>query len=117
MKDIRARLVQLPGVNGALLVSDDGLLIAAHSKLGGKEAEETVSALAGRLGRSAASAVEKLQLGRLKTVMLSGIGGRTMLTRAGSAFLVALVDSDCNIGLIQLELGGAANEAARSISL
>lgn len=117
MKEILSRLCRLPGVAGALMVSADGLLIAAETGLGDRAAEEAASAVVGNLGRTAASTVERLGSGELKSVLLSGAGGRAALARAGAAYLAALLESEANLGLIQLELGGAANEAARNISL
>ena len=117
MKEIISKLSRVAGVNGVLVVSDDGLLIAAESNLGGRATEETVSALVGKLGRTIATSLERLGRGEIKTVMVSAMGGRALLTCAGSAYVIALVASDANLGLIQLELGTAASEAVRSIPL
>jgi len=117
VKEILSKLCRLPGVTGALAVSGDGLLIAAETGLGDRAAEETASAVVGNLGRGVAGALKRLGRGELKCLMLSGAGGRAALTRAGSAYLVTLTESEANLGLIQLELGAAASEAARKIPL
>lgn len=117
MKEILSRLCRLPGVAGALMVSADGLIIAAETSLGERAAEEAASAVVGNLGRTAASTLERLGRGELKNVVLSGVGGRVALARAGEAYVAVLLESGANLGLIQLELGAAANEAARKISL
>ena len=117
MKEILSRLCRLPGVTGALLFSGEGLLIAAETGLGDRSAEEAASAMVGNLGKSAAGALERLGRGEFKHLVVSGLGGRAALARAGSSCLVALLEGEANLGLIQLELGAAANEAARKISL
>lgn len=117
MKEILSRLCRMPGVSGVLMVSADGLLIASESGLGGKAAEETASAMVGNLCRSVSAALEKLGRGQLKNVCVSGAGGRVMVARAGGAYLAAILDGEVNLGMLQLEVGAAANEAARNISL
>jgi predicted regulator of Ras-like GTPase activity (Roadblock/LC7/MglB family) len=117
VKQILARLCRLPGVTGALMVSSDGLLIAAETGLGNRAAEEAACAVVGNLGRTVGTTLQRLGRGELKNLTLSGGGGRAAVARAGSAYVVALLESETNLGLIQLELGAAANEAARNISL
>jgi predicted regulator of Ras-like GTPase activity (Roadblock/LC7/MglB family) len=117
MKEILSRLCRMPGVNGVMMVSGDGLVIAAETGLGGRAAEETTAAVLSGLCRAVSLALGRLGRGELKSLVLSGAGGRTAVTRAGSAYLVALLDNEVNLGMVQLEIGAAANEAARNISL
>lgn len=117
MKEILARLRRIPGVNGAMMVSADGLLVASETRLGGKESEEAAAAVAGNLARGARAAIERLGRGNVKHLTISGPGGRAVLVASGSGYLVALVDSDVNLGLIQLEISAAAVEAARKMIL
>lgn len=117
MKEILDRLCRTPGVTGAVLASDDGLLICASSGLGDRQAEELAAAVVGALGRAVNAAVSGLGGGGFRSVQLAGVGGRAMLLRSGDAFLVALLDNHVDMGVVHLELGAAANEAARSISL
>jgi predicted regulator of Ras-like GTPase activity (Roadblock/LC7/MglB family) len=117
VKEILSRLCRIPGVEGVLMVSSDGLLIAAQTGLGGKAADETASAMVGNLCRSVSVALQKLGRGELKNVCVSGAGGRIAVARAGTAYLAAILDGEINLGLLQLEVGAAANEAARNISL
>ena len=100
-----------------MMVSGDGLLIAAQTGLGHRAAEEAAAAVIGNLGRTASTTLERLDRGDVERLVMSGVGGRAALSPAGGAFLVVLLEADTNLGLIQLELGAAANEAARKISL
>jgi predicted regulator of Ras-like GTPase activity (Roadblock/LC7/MglB family) len=117
VKEALAKVCRLPGVTGALLVSGEGLLIAGNSSLGSSEAEESAAAVVGNLGRSVASTLERLGRGDLKMLLVSGASGRAAAAMSGENLLVALLQSEANLGLIQLELGAAANEAARNVSL
>jgi predicted regulator of Ras-like GTPase activity (Roadblock/LC7/MglB family) len=99
------------------MVSPDGLLIAAETSLGERSAEESASAVIGNLGRAVTGTLERLGRGPMKNLTITGRSGRAAIARAGEAYVVALLQSDSNLGLIQLELGAAANEAAREISL
>ena len=113
MKEILKGLCRVPGVSGAMAVSGDGLLMAAQTGLGSREAEETAAAVAGRLGRSAGAALGRIGWGELKLLVVSGVGGRAALVNAGPGYLVALLTADANLGLAQLELGASAVEAGR----
>ncbi len=117
MKEILSRLCRIPGVTGVLMVSPDGLLVAAETSMAGRAAEEAASAVVGNLGKAVTSTLERLGRGKIKNLTISGAGGRAAIARAGESFVVALLESESNLGLIQLELGAAANEAARNISL
>jgi predicted regulator of Ras-like GTPase activity (Roadblock/LC7/MglB family) len=117
VKEILARLCRLPGVRGALIVSGDGLLVAAETGLGDRAGEEAASAVIGSLCKAVSTTLERLERKELKALMISGDGARAAVATAGNAYLVALLESETNLGLIQLELGAAANEASRSISL
>jgi len=117
MKEILSRLCRIPGVTGVLMVSSDGLLIAGETSLSDRAAEEAASAVVGNLGKSVTGTLERLGRGKIKNLVVSGAGGRAAMARAGDSFVVALLEGESNLGLIQLELGAAANEAARNISL
>ena len=117
MKEILAGLCRVPGVSGAMAVSSDGLLIASQTELGGKDAEEAAAAVAGNLGKVVGPVLQKLGRGELKHVVVSGAGGRVLLVGSGPGCLVALLEPDANLGLVQLELGAAAVEAGREMRL
>ena len=117
MKEILSRLCQVPGINGALAVSAEGLLIAAQTGLGDRSAEETAAAVIGNLGRSVSVALERLGRGSFKHLVVSGAGGRAALVASGPGYLVALLAPDANLGLARLELGQAAIETARKMTL
>jgi predicted regulator of Ras-like GTPase activity (Roadblock/LC7/MglB family) len=117
LKEIIARLRRIPGVTGVMMVSADGLLIASETSLGNRAGEEAAAAIVGNMARTVSSTLDRLDRGGVKNLTLSGAGGRAAVARAGEAYVVALLQSECNLGLIQLELGAAANEASRNISL
>jgi predicted regulator of Ras-like GTPase activity (Roadblock/LC7/MglB family) len=117
VKDILARLCRVPGISGTMMVSADGLLVASQTSLGGRESEEAAAAVAGNLARGARTAIERLGRGELKHLTVSGPGGRAVLVASGSGYLVALVGSEANLGLVQLEIAAAAVEASRKMIL
>jgi predicted regulator of Ras-like GTPase activity (Roadblock/LC7/MglB family) len=117
VKEIVARLCRVPGVTGAMVISPDGLLIAAETGLGGRAAEETAAAVVANLGRSVGAVLGRLGRGAVKHLVVSGAGGRAVLVAAGPGYLAALLAPDANLGLVQLELGAAAVEAGRDIKL
>ncbi len=100
-----------------MMVSSDGLLIAAETNMTDRAGEEAAAAVVGNMARTVISTLDRLERGQVKNLTLSGAGGRAAVAWAGEAYIVAFLASESNLGLIQLELGAAANEAARNISL
>ena len=114
--ELLSRLRRVPGVAGAMMVTAEGFLVAAETGLGGRSAEETAAAVVANLGKGVGGALQRLGRGELKHLAVSGAGGRLVLVRAGSGYLAALLDNEANLGLAQLELAGAAVEAARKMT-
>lgn len=114
--DLLSNLCRTPGVTGAMMVTAEGFLVAAETGLGGRSGEETAAAVVANLGKGTTSALKRLERGEIKHLVVTGAGGRLVMVRAGPGYLVALLDSEANLGLAQLELAGAAVEAARKMA-
>ena len=92
----------VPGVEGAALVSADGLMISSALP----EAEqERVAAISAGLLSLGEKATTELDRGNLKEVYVKGERGYTLLTSVGeNALLLVLAKADAQIGLIFVDM-------------
>jgi predicted regulator of Ras-like GTPase activity (Roadblock/LC7/MglB family) len=101
-------ITRVRGVRGAMLVSaGDGLVVAEHLMEGikGGAVAALAASLANRLGR----AMEAAGIGRSVFWHLQGTDGALLVVPAASGVLVvAVTEPDVNVGLVRLELLGAA---------
>jgi predicted regulator of Ras-like GTPase activity (Roadblock/LC7/MglB family) len=101
-------ITRVRGVRGAMLVSAaDGLVVAEHLMEGIKG--PAVAALAGNLANRLGRAMEAAGIGRSVFWHLQGTDGALLVVPAVSGILVvAVTEPDVNVGLVRLELLGAA---------
>jgi predicted regulator of Ras-like GTPase activity (Roadblock/LC7/MglB family) len=101
-------ITRVRGVRGAMLVSAaDGLVVAEHLMEGIKG--PAVAALAGSLANRLDRAMEAAGIGRSVFWHLQGTDGALLVVPAASGILVvAVTEPDVNVGLVRLELLGAA---------
>jgi predicted regulator of Ras-like GTPase activity (Roadblock/LC7/MglB family) len=101
-------ITRVRGVRGAMLVSAaDGLVVAEHLMEGIKG--PAVAALAGSLSNRLGRAMEAAGIGRSVFWHLQGTDGALLVVPAASGILVvAVTDPNVNVGLVRLELLGAA---------
>lgn len=102
LADVLRGLAARDGVQGALLLSGDGLPID-HSGIGFEP--DTVAALAATLGQYADQLGEDAGRGPLRTAVLDFARGPLVLARAGSSDWIAiLAEADRDIGPLLYDL-------------
>jgi predicted regulator of Ras-like GTPase activity (Roadblock/LC7/MglB family) len=98
------RVTQVPGVRGSLLISaDDGLVVAERlmEGLDGRAVAALTASLVQRLGRATGEA----GLQRPTFVHLRGEAGSVLAAPGpNDLVLVAVVDSDANLGRARIEM-------------
>lgn len=106
-EDFNAQLAALvrsnPQIEGAALVSSDGLMIS--SQLPSNFDEDRVAAMSAALLTLGERAVDELEKGVPEQVTVKGDKGYIILTSAGSeAVLVVLAKPEVKLGLIYLDI-------------
>lgn len=101
-------------VQGAALVSMDGLPL--YTALPAGTEENRVAAMAAALLALGERTLRELQRGNLEQVYVKGSEGYIVVLRAGGdAVLEVITSSQAKLGLILLEAGRCAQEAARLV--
>ncbi len=100
-----------PDLEGAALIDNDGLMIAAA--LGSDVDEDSMAAMGAALLGLGERIVGELKRGELDMIMLRGTEGLVVLVRAGdNGVLAALASRRAKLGLIFLDVQRTASELA-----
>ena len=102
MQDILSELNRVRGVGGSLLFNSDGLLM--ESSLRSDVDEQSLAAAAGNLLGQAQRMCDALAIGRQTSLSAHGERGGVMVSAAGPATLLLLLDPNANLALLRLEV-------------
>jgi hypothetical protein len=100
---LRVLLASTPEIEGAAIVSPDGLIIA--SVLAPPAEEDRVAAMSAAMVSLGERISEELGRGKLEQVYIKGSQGFALLTAAGpQAVLTIIARSEARLGMLLLEL-------------
>jgi predicted regulator of Ras-like GTPase activity (Roadblock/LC7/MglB family) len=106
----------IPGVSHAVLVSVDGLLIAASEQLPRERAEQLAAVTSG-LASLAAGAAQLFEAGQVLQSVVEMAGGYLLVMRVGDgSHLATLAASDCDIGQIGYEMAVLVERVGNVVS-
>jgi hypothetical protein len=109
---LRGLVTNAPDIEGAALVSTDGLVMA--SVLPSGTDEDRVSAMAAALLSLGERTAQELTRGELEQVYVKGSNGYVILMQAGTdGVLEAIAGPQAKIGMILLEMKRASQSIAR----
>jgi predicted regulator of Ras-like GTPase activity (Roadblock/LC7/MglB family) len=98
----------VPGVEGAALVSLDGLMISSALP---ESEQERVAAISAALLSLGEKATNELDRGQLLEIYVKGDRGYTLMTSVGdSALLLVLAKADAQLGLIFVDMRRMADK-------
>lgn len=111
---LKGLVTNTPDVEGAAMVSVDGLILASALPAGTDE--DRVSAMAAALLSLGERTSQELQRGTLDQVYVKGSSGYIILMQAGSeAVLQTIAGSSAKLGMVLLEMKRAAQELSRLV--
>jgi len=108
MYQILEELNKTAGVNGSMIVGQDGIVIAAD--LNTQLHDETVGALAASIVDTVKKSMERLSNQSLKQITVEATKGKLFLTDVGIGILAVTTDPQVNVGLVRLEIKNAAEK-------
>jgi len=113
LNDLLSSLVRAsPDFEGAVLVGNDGLVMAADWPIEG-QSDLDVGAVATRAFELSNQATETLDRGDLSRLIMLGSKGNMVITRAGPhALCVVLLKPDAKIGIASFEASRISDEIA-----
>ena len=109
---LKALVTNTPDIEGAAVVSVDGLVLSAVLPAGTDE--DRVSAMGAALLSLGDRSAQELQRGTLEQVYVKGSSGYIVLMQVGpEAMLEAIAGPSAKLGMVLLEMKRAAAELAR----
>jgi predicted regulator of Ras-like GTPase activity (Roadblock/LC7/MglB family) len=106
MRDILAALNDVVGVRGSLVVTHDGMVIAAE--LGEDLKEDALAAIATAVIRNTVAALREARYDSFVRYDLCATHGRMFFVDTGTTYLVVVMDMNIDIGPAELEIKSAA---------
>jgi len=108
MYQILEELNKTTGINGSMIVGQDGIVIAADSN--SSLQDETVGALAASIVDTVKKSMDRLSNENLKQITVEASKGKLFLTDVGIGILAVTTDPQVNVGLVRLEIRNAAEK-------
>lgn len=91
------------GVEGCLIVSKEGIVVAANLREG--VAQDRLGGVAADLLQFSRESLSAIPVGNLRRLVVSAEGGRIILADAGVGTLVVFTRPEANLGLTLIEVG------------
>jgi predicted regulator of Ras-like GTPase activity (Roadblock/LC7/MglB family) len=108
MFQILEELNKTVGINGSMIVGEDGIVIAAD--LNANLQDEAVGALAASIVDTVKKSMERLSNENLRQITVEASKGKLFLTDVGIGILAVTTDPQVNVGLVRLEIKNAAEK-------
>lgn len=106
MKNILRDLNRSVGIKGSMIVTRDGVVVAAE--LGEGLEEDRVAAIASVLIPSIRRSLERAEVGPFFKCVLTATEGKLVVVDAGIAFLVVATDRSIRLDITMLDIDAAA---------
>ena len=106
MRRILKQLDDVVGVKGSLIVTKDGIVIAAH--VSRQLQEDLVAAMAANVILSTRRTLERYGLRHFARFTLVASHGKMVFADTGPAFLVVVMDRNVELGPVDIEIESAA---------
>jgi hypothetical protein len=108
MYQILEELNKTTGINGSMVVGQDGIVIAAD--LNSQFQDEAIGALAATIVSTVKKSMERLSNEDLKQITVEADKGKFFFTDVGIGILAVTTDPEVNVGLIRLEIKNASQK-------
>lgn len=101
-------LGRVEGVRLALVVSQDGLLVASSGR--GGEQDEVVAAMTAAILGTVNRAAQSAGLGQASDILIGATDSALHITQVGDVIIVVVADKGVNVGLVRLAIRRTANK-------
>ncbi|MEM7263349.1 MAG: roadblock/LC7 domain-containing protein [Planctomycetota bacterium] len=107
MKDLLESLNQVPGVDGSMVITPDGIMVTAA--LGPSLSEDVVAALSSSLMLTLKRGLEAVGGSEVpEEMILSAVGGKLIFADLGNAFLVVVTQPNLKLNTDLVEIRSVA---------
>jgi len=115
MRSILTQLNKVQGVRGSMVINRDGIVVAGE--FAEDVDEKGIGAMASSLLAALDGAVKRISLGRMNRFVLTGSENKAVIVDTGPALLYVLLQSEANMGLINVEIREAAKQVVEQAKM
>jgi predicted regulator of Ras-like GTPase activity (Roadblock/LC7/MglB family) len=115
MREILKRLNDVIGVRGSMIVTHDGMVVAAA--LSGSLDEETVAAIATTVIRTTLQSLRSAGFDGFQRYDLQASHGRMVFVDTSIAYLVVVTERNIEMGPAELEIRSAARRIRQQVEI
>lgn len=108
MYEILNELNKTAGINGSMIVGQDGIVIAAD--MNSQLQDEAVGALAASIVSTVKNSMERLSNEGFKQITVEASKGKLFLTDVGIGILAVTTEPQVNVGMVKLEIKSASDK-------
>lgn len=108
MYEILNELNKTAGINGSMIVGQDGIVIA--SDMNSQLQDEAVGALAASIVSTVKNSMERLSNEGLRQITVEANKGKLFLTDVEIGILAVTTEPQVNVGMVRLEIKSAAEK-------
>jgi uncharacterized protein len=113
VREILGKLNKVNGIRGSMIVNRDGIVVASDFSV---DADETgMGAVTSSILAALDGALKRINMGKFTRFIITGSENKIAVISAGQAVLLVLLQTDVNMGLVNVEIKDAA-EAVRANS-
>ncbi|HYG73767.1 MAG TPA: roadblock/LC7 domain-containing protein [Planctomycetota bacterium] len=113
MREILGKLNKVNGIRGSMVVNRDGIVVASDFSVDADEAG--MGAVTSSILAALDGALKRINMGKFTRFIITGSENKIAVISAGQAVLLVLLQTDVNMGLVNVEIKEAA-EAVRANS-
>jgi len=106
VRTILSKLNKTGGVRGSMIVNRDGIVVASDFAI--EADEQGIGAVTSSILTALEAALKRINMGKFSRFIITGSESKVAVVSAGQAILLVLLQSDTNMGMINVEIKDAA---------
>ena len=110
MKTILSKLNKTNGIRGCMIVNRDGIVVASDFSI---EADESgIGAVTSSILAALEGALKRINMGKFSRFIITGSENKVAVVNAGPAILLVLLNTEVNMGMVNVDIKDAAAAVA-----
>lgn len=110
MRSILGKLNKTSGIRGSMIVNRDGIVVASDFSVEVDEAG--IGAVTSSILAALDGALKRINMGKFARFIITGSENKVAVVNAGQAILLVLLNTDVNMGMVNVDIKDAASAVA-----
>jgi len=110
VREILGKLNKTTGIRGSMIVNRDGIVVASDFSVEMDEAG--MGAVTSSILQALDGALKRINMGKFTRFLITGSENKVVVVSAGQAILLVLLNTEVNMGMVNVDIKDAANAVA-----